>query len=107
MYDAILLPTDGSEGTRRAEDHAIQLAVEHDAALHVLHIVNVGAIPPEVGADRVAEALETAGEAAIAEVTDRATDAGVESVTGVIEHGSPHREILQYAEDNGIDLTVM
>ena len=107
MYDVILLPTDGSDGTHRAEDHAIQLAAEHGAALRVLHVVNLGAIPPEVGADRVADALETAGESAIADVVDRAEAAGIEDVSGVIEHGSPHREILDYADDHDVSLVVM
>lgn len=107
MYDVILLPTDGSEGTQRAVDHAIQLASEHDAALRVLHVVNLGAIPPEVGADRIAEALEAGGETAIADVIDRAEAAGVTDVSGVVEHGSPHREILDYAEANDVSLIVM
>ena len=107
MYDVILLPTDGGEGTTRAEEHAIQLAAEHGAALRVLHVVNLGAIPPEVGADRIADALESAGDAAIADVVERAEAAGVEDVSGVVEHGSPHREILDYATGHDVSLIVM
>jgi nucleotide-binding universal stress UspA family protein len=44
MYDQILVPTDGSEGTRGAVEHAIDLATTYDAAFHTIYVVdtNVG-----------------------------------------------------------------
>jgi len=40
MYDTILLPTDGSEGTETTLEHAIEVAQHSDAVLRVLYVVN-------------------------------------------------------------------
>ena len=39
MCNQILLPTDGSDGTERAVEHAIDHGTTYDAALHVLYVV--------------------------------------------------------------------
>jgi len=39
-YERILVPTDGSEATRRAVEHGIGLAAEHGATIHALYVVN-------------------------------------------------------------------
>mgnify|MGYP005850492761 CR=1 FL=1 len=51
-------------------------------------------------------ALEQAGEEAIEEVVEAADAAGVETET-VLRHGVPHEEILGYADEVGIGLTVI
>lgn len=38
MYDRVLLSTDGSVASDEAESHAVELAAEHDAELHVLFV---------------------------------------------------------------------
>lgn len=38
MYDAVLLPTDGSEHARRATEQ-VYVARAHDATIHLLHVV--------------------------------------------------------------------
>jgi len=48
VYDRILFPTDGSDGAATALDHALDLAAVHDAAIHVLFVVDttyLGAAP--------------------------------------------------------------
>lgn len=40
MYDHILYPTDGSIGADAALDHAHDLARQHDATIHVIHVVD-------------------------------------------------------------------
>ena len=103
MYDCILVPTDGRESTERAIDEAIDLAVEHDAALHALYVVNSAAIAPGIDF----EDLEEIGREAVDYVRDDATKAGVERVDGDVTHGLRHRAILQYADDRDIDLVVI
>jgi nucleotide-binding universal stress UspA family protein len=39
MCNRVLLPTDGSDGTERAVEHAIDHGTTCDAALHVLYVV--------------------------------------------------------------------
>lgn len=106
MYDQILVPTDGSDGTRGAVTHAIDLATTYDAALHTIYVVNTTA-GVESSVSGVLDALETAGENAIDVVIQQAEAAGVDTIEGVVAQGSPHRAILDYADQQDIDLVVM
>ena len=38
MYDEILLPTDGSSGTVDAMEHALTVAADQHARIHVLYV---------------------------------------------------------------------
>lgn len=40
MYERVLVPTDGSEGSANAAMRAIDLAEQYGAAIHVLHVVD-------------------------------------------------------------------
>jgi len=51
-------------------------------------------------------ALEEAGRDAVGDIVDQATEAGVSTETE-IRHGVPHEEILAYADDADIGLTVV
>ncbi|MFC6825545.1 universal stress protein [Halopelagius fulvigenes] len=107
MYERILVPTDGSEAADGAIRNAIDIASQYDATIHALYVVDASVYTSiETGADLVVESLEEEGQKAIAEVTDRARAAGVESESAVVS-GSTHQSILDYADDHGIDLIVM
>ncbi|MBX0285219.1 universal stress protein [Haloarcula salinisoli] len=108
MYDAVLLPTDGSEGTRAAVEHAIDHANRYDAALHVLYVVDArigGAreTTPEI----VFAELEEQGRQAIEGVQSQARGADVGTIEGVVARGDPHQAILDYVTAEDIDLVVM
>ena len=107
MYDRILYPTDGSEGAQAALEHAIDHALQYDASLHVLYVVEETLPAMEAGAPDVLEALEGHGKEVIEEARERAVDAGVGSVQASVAAGSPYRRILKYVEESGIDLIVM
>jgi len=106
MYERILLPTDGSEGSAAAADHAIDLATRYGASLHVVYVVDTELVP-DSGTFNLYVALEGAGETAVEDIAVRARDAGVESVESSIEQGRPHRAILEYADEHAVDLVVM
>ena len=109
MYDRILVPTDGSAGTRRAIDHALELARLHDATLHGLYVVNTASYASfsmETAWEGIGDMLRDEGQNAVAELRSLAEDADVPIETAVLE-GSPSREIVRYAEDEGCDLIVM
>lgn len=106
MYDRILLPTDGSRGSSRAIDQAIDLAAETGAELHVLYVVEDITYGPEMMEAQVETQLRQIGEEAIEEIRDRAEEAGVPLETD-IDDGVPHKTILEYAEDEDMDLIVM
>ena len=110
MYDRILVPTDGSGGTRRAVDHALELAATHDATVHTVYVVNTASYASFTieGAswENVGDMLRDEGQQAVAEVERLAEGAGVPVETRVLD-GSPSREIVRYAEREDCDLIVM
>lgn len=107
MYDHILLPTDGSEAAANAAKEAFEVTINNDATLHVLFVVDETAGPLNIrGSDAQFDQLEANGEETVNEITEQAAQAGVESVTGSVQRGTPYQEILDYAEKNS-DLIVM
>jgi nucleotide-binding universal stress UspA family protein len=107
MYDAILVPTDGSPAADHAVDHAVELAETYGATIHALYVVDAALYSSlEAGVDAVLDALEREGEAAVGEVQSRCEAAGIETETAVLV-GTVHRSIREYVEDHDIDLVVM
>ncbi|WP_135666052.1 universal stress protein [Halorhabdus rudnickae] len=92
MIERILFPTDGSAGATATLEHALDLAADHDASVHVLTVGDAdGEYPGR-------EVLDLAA--------DRIRDRGLDSET-VLREGRPYREILEYAEEDNVDLIVM
>lgn len=108
MYGTILLATDGSEDSRAALDHAVEVAAATGASLHVVSVVETrtaydnAIIDPEevkenLRADAV-EAVEAAAEVATAK------DVSCETT---VEEGVPPEQVLEVAERVGADLVVV
>ena len=108
MYDAVLVPTDGSEGTARTLDHAISVATDNDATVHVLSVVDrrIYLAADKEDQDDVLATLTEDAEAAVADAGERAREAGLDVVTEVRD-GIPYREILRYTDEAGIDLVTI
>ena len=107
MYKEILVPTDGSDPAGTAVDHAVTLASICGARVHGLFVTDSGTIEKVGGKyPQPAEQLEGVGEEALGELEQAAADAGVD-VTSVITAGTAHEEIVQYADENDIDVIVM
>lgn len=108
MYDDILVPSDGSEGVQRAIEEGIDLAALTDATVHALFVVDTRDYAPLPDAEWVTieGALREGGEEAVEAVSDRARAAGVDARTA-IRAGTPHAEILAYADEHDVDLLVM
>lgn len=108
-YDRVLIPTDGSDCAEAAIDHGVAIASAFGATVYALNVVDVGAVatasdvtPPS---EMVAR-LEADGETATAAVAERSRDADLEAVTEVRE-GVPSRTLLDYADENDVDLVAM
>ncbi len=106
MYERVLVPTDGSEGSTVAIDHALDLARTYGATLEALYVVDTANVSTEVTGGAVIEAMERTGRKAVDAVAERAAAAGVDC-DGEIARGTPHRAILDHAEESGADLIVM
>lgn len=102
MYDRVLFPTDGSDATNRARRHALDLAKQYGATLHVLAVVTEDPYRDEAAAERATEEAERTVDA----VAAAAREEGVDVVTAV-EQGVPHEAILAYAESADVDMIVM
>lgn len=116
MFDAILLPTDGSPDAEKAAPYAARLAATFDATLYVMYVVDVDAVSLSLGAEQL-DRLETGrftemtevherAAGAIARVRDVASEEGL-AIEPVIEVGVPHKAIVEFAEEEGVDLIVM
>lgn len=104
MYNRILVPTDGSEGSEVALRHAKDLAESYDAEIHILFVADVrtqnsGNMMPNMVGE-----LQEVGEEATEKMAEQVED--LNSVTTVLQ-GIPHREINKYSDENDVDLVVM
>lgn len=105
MYDAILVPTDGSEGTERTLDHAIEIAQNHGATLHTLSVMDQRVYLAAEDDERaeVEERLQTEAAAAIDLVEDRLAETDLDFESEIAD-GTPYKEILRYADEHDVDL---
>lgn len=109
MYENILVPTDGSEHADRGIDHAMDLAAEHGARLHVLFVVDetvYGSTPALSSYEAFLEEVSEQAEDVAEDVVDDATERGIDATMSVLR-GTPHETILSYADDQAIDVIVM
>jgi nucleotide-binding universal stress UspA family protein len=107
MYSDILVPTDGSDASAAALDHALSLASQYGARVHGLYVVDwepYGLV--EEGKSILVDTLHSEGATAVASVEEAAGSAGVDARTSVVE-GDVHRRIVDYVDEEGIDLIVM
>lgn len=109
MYEDILLPTDGSDGTLPSVTHASELAETYDATVHVLSVVDTrnrfespsSGVAPEAWTEAERERAEEAVEKAVAALPEDVT------VESVVKEGVPQSQILDYADGTDIDVIVM
>ena len=107
MYDRILFPTDSPETTDRVLDHVVDLASKYDAELHVLYVVDTTVFVNDVETGVIVEEFESAGGRIAENAREKALETGLEAVTAEVAYGLPHRQILEYAADHGVNLIVM
>lgn len=105
MYDRILVPTDGSTGVAHVALQAIDLAQQYGGTMHVLSVVDAGdrALLSEVATPT--ERLREQSRRAVERIERLATAHSVTAETAVRE-GDPAEEILDYAEENDVDVVV-
>jgi nucleotide-binding universal stress UspA family protein len=106
MYDQILVPVDGSDPATAALDHALDIAADHEATLHIINVADTN-VPSltRVGVD-VVDALVQEGAQIVSEARERGEKQDSKIVTEVIQ-GEPAAAILEYDERYEIDCIVM
>ena len=108
MYDRILVPTDGSDGTSKTLDHALELADRYDASVHTIAVVDKRQLEQLQGDSRAETELTLRENCAraVEDVAERAREAGI-AVETAIRDGVPSQRIVEYASENGIDVVAM
>jgi len=115
MFEKLLVPVDGSPHANRAVDAAIELARCHGSSVFLLHAIRDLSLPREL-LDMIASGEVTAGrmqllqdsaEIILSNAAAKFEQAGVSDVKKEIVMGDPTSKILDYAEQNGVDLIVL
>lgn len=111
VYRKIMIATDGSEAVRKAVETAIEIAKISGAKLYAVYVIASGgpsiAYPKDVGWEKATfEFFRNEGKEATVYVENAGKAENVE-VESVILEGSPANEIVNFADENDIDLIVM
>ncbi|WP_423743203.1 universal stress protein (plasmid) [Haladaptatus sp. SPP-AMP-3] len=108
MYGEILVPTDGSPEIEDAIAEALDLAAFTGGRIHAVSVVDTREYSTLSDAKwlTIERDRTERGESAIADVRKRADERDVPVETELMR-GIPHEEILDYADENDIDLVVM
>lgn len=106
MYERILHPTDGTQPSRSATDHALELAEQYGATLYVLYVLQAGEDLSEFDDAAAAESPDPRGRQAVYNTTEGAASRGIEAVE-IFVRGSTADAILSAIDDRDIDLAVM
>jgi nucleotide-binding universal stress UspA family protein len=103
MYERILVPTDGSDHSDLAAEHAVERAETFDATVDALFVVEEAG--PSGHWDFAVEEQEAAGERALDAVAALGEEHGVD-VDRHLRRGTPAEEIVDAAVDYDVDLIV-
>lgn len=109
MFDAILVPTDGSAIALRAAERAAEFAERFDAELHLLTVADPQAAAGVFSAGGVDREFVDRLEAQARDIVESVerTLEGLDAVETAVLTGYPPEQILDYADGHGIDLVVM
>ncbi|TGC11090.1 universal stress protein [Methanolobus halotolerans] len=109
LYKKIFIATDGSEQNKKAVRHALELARACGAKLYAGYVVDTAAfasIPMDAGWEMMYELLEQEAKDTTRSVGEMAEKQSILFESVVLE-GHPGPEIVQFAEEQGMDLIVM
>jgi nucleotide-binding universal stress UspA family protein len=110
MYERILLPFDGSDEARKGALHGIELAASLGAEVRGLYVMDLPGVPRALSIrddeESVRDEYRRYGEQVLADLGEIAAEHGVE-YESAIRTGSPSEEIVDYADEDGVDAVVM
>lgn len=115
MFEKILIPVDGSRHSRRAIEMAIGLAKCHGSSVFLLHVIRDLSLPKEILAmikagevtESRLEILENSAEIILDNAREKFTEAGITDVKSEYVLGDPASKMIEYAEQNDVDLIVI
>ena len=104
----ILVPTDGSDYSMRAAEHAVSIAKMLDAQIIVVYVVDEVVVNQIKATERenVEQELKQDGKRYVKYVLGLAENAGVKA-DSILAKGIPFEQIVHLAKELNIDLIVM
>lgn len=108
MYKKILVPTDGSEFAKKAQQHALFLANVTGAEIVAVSVTEnnfVTGLPLDDEVYQLNQVLNEISEENLKEF-DKLNENNLK-ITHVIKEGSPAKSILEVAKEEDVDLIVM
>lgn len=109
MYQNILVPVNGTEISKTAVPHALEMAEKHDAVVHSLCAYNreggYGSLSVDATEQQEMD-LRSRAEQIATDVADQAESKSLEAVSAV-SSGDPADSIINYVDDQEIDLVVI
>lgn len=107
LFKKILIATDGSENNQTAVEEGIKIAHACGSSVYVVYVIDMRAfesVPADVGMRDTYLLLQNEANQVLDRVRTLGEDLKIE--TKILE-GRPANEIVEFAEDNGIDLIVI
>jgi len=107
--NTILIPTDGSDSAEAAAVRSFALAAQLDATVHILSVADSGLATSAtyVGeSPRVRDRLREQADVHATKLAGEARERGLDVKT-VVREGIPAKEIVDYADEQGLDAIAM
>jgi len=99
MFKTILVPTDGSEYAKRAENVAISLANKYDARIVGVYVIDEKLIYPY-------DVLEDEGKSILKNLSNKAKEKGV-VVDEILVFGDPRKDLITITKRMNADIIVI
>ncbi len=110
MYQTILIPYDGSDEATKGATHGIKLAAALDADVCGIYVIDLPGAPRALSIrddeEQMRKEYRAYGEDVLEELGEQAAEHGV-GYTSTIRTGSPSEEVVDYADEEGMDAIVM
>ena len=104
-YRKILLATDGSENAKSAACSGLEIARSTGAEVYAVYVAGISCCSPIMPESYDWE-IGKEGSEAVAQIEEMGKEIGV-TVSSFLLQGHPAQEILDFAEQNDIDMIVM
>lgn len=107
-YKKVLVGTDGSETANLAFKRAIDFALQNNASLYIIHVVDTRASKPYEAFDQsVSNSMRIEADSILNQYEKQARDKGIQDVQTVLKYGSPKKTIPQVINEKGIDIVIL
>lgn len=109
FFQKIVVATDGSKYSQKAVYSGINLAKLSGAAVYALNVLDASSVISQnwtAGKKSIYEVLKKEGQKATSKIKEYGEASGIE-VKEILLEGNPGEQIINFAENNDIDLIVM